>query len=189
MSTVFLFHGTAGSPKSNWLPWLKTELEERGHRVIVPAFPHAEKPDLESWKRHFEQWTHLVDDSTVLVGHSLGGAFALRLIEETPKTLAATFLVASVSGPMGNAFDPILTSFIDHPYDWVRIRAHCQSFCVLHADDDPYIRLEQAESMAKNLGTTITLIPGGRHLNAEAGYIQFPQLRDMVVRTMERGSE
>jgi len=34
----FIIHGTYGKPEENWFTWLKENLEERGHEVIVPSF-------------------------------------------------------------------------------------------------------------------------------------------------------
>jgi hypothetical protein len=117
-----------------------------------------------------------VDSETIFVGHSLGGAFALRFLERMDTVIHAAFLVASVWGVMDKTFDPLMTTFTRSPYDWDRIRQHCGKFSVIHADNDPYIRLDLARDLAAHLGSTVTLVTGGGHLNAAAGYREFPLL-------------
>src|SRR3989338_5795089 len=110
MATIFIFHGIYGNPDENWFPWLKRELEQAGHEVIVPAFPNADKPQLEEWLKFFDQYNKKLDANTIFIGHSLGGAFALRLLERMIQPIYACFLIASVSGVMGNEFDPLMTT-------------------------------------------------------------------------------
>ncbi|MEK7218222.1 MAG: alpha/beta fold hydrolase [Patescibacteria group bacterium] len=179
MSTVFIFHGYGGYPEKNWFPWLKIQLEQDGHSVCVPAMPDPEHPDLKRWFADFPV-SHLADPECMIIGHSLGATFALRLLERLDHPIAATFLVAPVPGPLGNDLDPILATFIDHPFAWNVIRRNCPRFTVFHAKNDPYIRLPLAQDLARNLGTTLTLIPGGGHLNATAGFTEFPLLLEHV---------
>lgn len=34
-----LIHGSFGSPFSNWLPWLRKQIEDKGLTVYTPDFP------------------------------------------------------------------------------------------------------------------------------------------------------
>lgn len=90
--------------------------------------------------------------------------------------IRATFLAALVWGVMDNRFDPLMTTFTEPSYDWSRIRQHCGKFSVIHADNDPYIRLGLARELVAHLDSEATLIEGGGHLNAAAGYREFPLL-------------
>lgn len=180
MKTVFIFHGVGGHPGENWFPWLKERLEEEGHRVIVPAFPRPDHPELNAWLNHFQQCASFIDADSIFIGHSLGAAFALRCLERRQSPIRATFLVSAVWGVMGNRFDPVMTSFTHEPYDWETIRRNGGDITVIHADDDPYIRLPLAEDLAKNLSVGVTLIKGAGHCNAAAGYTTFPLLLEMV---------
>lgn len=182
MATIFVFHGVGGHSKENWFPWLKESLEAENHQVIVPDLPHPDHPTLTEWINDFKQHEELMDENTIFVGHSLGGAFALRLLEKAQKPIRATFLIASVWGVMGNQFDPLMTTFTVPPYDWNSIKQRSKFFSVIHSDNDPYIRLSQAEELAKNLGITLTLIKGGGHFNEAAGYRDFPFLLSEITR-------
>lgn len=155
MATIFLFHGVNGHPEENWFPWLKRELEKAGHRVIVPQFPHADHPKLDEWLKSFEQWKTLLDPEAILIGHSLGSAFALRLLEQAEKPVRATFLVAPVWGVMQNKLDQLITSFTSAPYDWRSISENAGNITVIHSDNDPYIALRKTEELAKNLGVEV----------------------------------
>lgn len=180
VATIFIFHGVSGHPEENWFPWLKTRLEKEGHQVIVPHFPHADHPQLDEWLAFFEQWKPLLNDRAILIGHSLGSAFALRLLEQSAQSVGATFLVASVWGVMENQFDPLMTSFTEAPYDWPKIRSNAGKICVIHSDNDPYIALEKAQALAENLNAPVTLVKNGGHFNTEAGYTTFERLLELI---------
>lgn len=180
MATIFIFHGIGGTPQEHWFPWLKRELEQGNHTVIVPQFPHTDAPQLTEWLAHFTQYEPLPKDS-VFVGHSLGGMFALRLLENLEASISATVLVASVTDPSDGAeYQPLMTSFTTQPLDWKKIRANAGSVSVLHADNDPYIPLEHAEKLASNLKANFTVIPDGGHLNQSTGYEEFPLLMERI---------
>ncbi len=180
MATIFIFHGVNGHPEENWFPWLKSKLEELGHQVIVPQFPHADHPQLDEWLAFFGQWKPLLNDEAIVIGHSLGSAFALRLLERSELPVRATILVASVWGVMENQFDPLMTSFTEAPYDWQKIRSNAGKTYVIHSDNDPYIALEKAEALAENLHVPVTLLKNGGHFNAEAGYTTFERLLELM---------
>lgn len=169
-----------GSPEENWFPWLKEKLEEQGHRVIAPQFPHADNPELQEWLEAFEPHTDLLKEDAILIGHSLGGAFALRILERATQPIRATFLVASVWGVMENEFDPLMASFTAAPYDWPKIRENGGAMHVFHGENDPYIALDKSQELTKNVKADVTLIPDGKHLNATAGFVEFSKLLDAV---------
>jgi len=182
MATIFIFHGIGGSPNENWFPWLKKELNEQGHRVIVPAFPRADKPQLDEWHKHMERYEESIDENTVFVGHSLGGIFVLRLLEKMQTPIHATFLVASVTGPDdGLDFATLMTAFTDAPLDRVTIKKNAGSIHAYHAENDPYIPLEHIKELAAKLGATLDIIPNGRHLNESNGFREFPLLRERIL--------
>src|SRR3989344_4874506 len=92
MANVFIIHGVGGYPEENWFPWLKKQLEQLGHNVVVPQFPTPENQTLSSWLEVLEQYKQFLTPATIFVGHSLGVPFVLNILEKYPAK--AAFLVA-----------------------------------------------------------------------------------------------
>lgn len=176
MREVFIFHGTAGSPEGNWFPWLKGELEKIGCNVTVPRFPTPEGQSLDSWLGVLKGYKPQITESAILIGHSLGGLFLLRVLEWLPHPVAAAYFVAA---PIG--VKPILyyegdEKFSGFKFDWEEIKRKAGNFFVYHSDNDPYVSLGNGRELAKQLGVPLTFIPNAGHLNAESGYVKFERL-------------
>ncbi len=176
MREVFIFHGTGGNPEDNWFPWLKSELEKIGCNVTVPRFPTPQGQSLDSWLEILSKYEKRIADSTILIGHSLGGLFLLRVLERLSHPVAAVFFIAA---PIG--VKPILyyegdERFSGFGFDWTEIKKKARHFFVYHSDNDPYVSLGNGKELAKHLGVAITFIPKAGHLNAEGGYVKFEAL-------------
>ncbi|MDY6789216.1 MAG: alpha/beta hydrolase [Candidatus Nanohaloarchaea archaeon] len=187
MSQIFIIHGAYGDPEENWFPWLKEELEDKGHEVSVPEFPTPENQELEVWKERFQPYMEKIGGNTVFVGHSLGPAFILSILEdlELEEPIRACFFVSGFVGKLGiPKFDRINRSFVDKDFNWERIRKNCKSFYIFHSKDDPYVPLEKAEELAKKLDAGLELIDGAGHFNEESGYTEFKSLLDKINTTI-----
>ena len=182
MSTVFIFHGIGGNSEENWFPWLKKELESAGHRAIVPDLPHADTPKLDEWTEHMKKYEESIDNETVFVGHSLGGIFALRLLERMKSPIHATFLVATVTGPDdGLQYKSLMTTFTELPLNKETIKGNAGEIHFLHSDNDPYIPLLHVKELTKKLDGAIEVILGGEHLSAPGGHTEFPLLLEKIL--------
>ncbi|MFH0770446.1 MAG: alpha/beta fold hydrolase [Candidatus Peregrinibacteria bacterium] len=179
--TAFIFHGLLGSPEENWFPWMKKKLEGRGFRIIVPPFPCPDRPKLSSWMQYFKQYHPFIHEQTILIGHSLGATFTLRLLMALKKSVRATFLVAPVWHAKHNAWDPLMRSFTAAPYDWKRIRNNAGVLSVLYSDNDPYVSPEKSSLLASHLGVEPVLIEGVGHFNEAAGYRTFLMLLEWIL--------
>jgi len=178
---ALIFHGTGGTSDGNWFPWLKQELERDGYRVAVPQFPTPEGQSLESWLEALDGYSDYIQPSSVLIGHSLGGLFTLRVLERFGPVYGAVF----VSAPIG--VRPIRFYDSDHAFsgfdfDWARITANANHRAVFHSNDDPYVSLANGEELAQHLGVDLTFIPDAGHLNAESGYTKLSPVLDAIHR-------
>ncbi|MBI2984393.1 MAG: serine hydrolase family protein [Candidatus Kerfeldbacteria bacterium] len=178
---VFIIHGADGHPHENWFPWLKTELERRGHRVVIPAFPTPQHQTMNHWLAVFERCPESPDRDTVFVGHSLGVPFILRVLETVNQPVRTSFLVAGFA----RATNKQAARFVPTRYSWMKIKQHCHQFVIFHSDKDPYVPLEHGQELARLTDGQLIVVPGAGHFNAQSGYTSFPQLLEQFQKPQE----
>jgi predicted alpha/beta hydrolase family esterase len=181
---VIILHGAQGGPETNWFPWLHATLEAEGIEVVRPHFPTPEGQSLPAWLDAYDLAVKpLPAASIVLVGHSLGAAFALRVLERRAGPVAGLFLAAGFLGALGLPdYDMINRSFFDAPFDWPAIRARKgRVFRCWAGENDPYVPMFRSQEMATCLEAPLDIVPRGAHLSSETGFTVFPQMRDAIL--------
>ncbi len=182
MRNAILIHGAYGNPDENWFPWLGKELEGEGYEVTVPVFPTPVGQDIDAWRKVFSEYEHMLDPETILIGHSLGSAFVLDILERTTRPVRAAYLVAGFLGPLGNRkFDALNHSFVERSFDWEAISRNAGQIFVIASDNDPYVPEDEGYEIASRLETEPIVIEGAGHFNTQSGYETFDILRDMIV--------
>ena len=180
---VIVLHGAHGGPETNWFPWLHAALEADGVEVLRPRFPTPEGQSLGAWLKAYDlALESLPPAPATLVGHSLGAAFALRIVERARETFDGLFLAAPFIGALGlPGYDVINASFFATRLDWVGIRQRKGGCRCWAGDDDPYVPLSRSRDVADELGVPLEIVSGGGHLNHEIGFESFPELRDAIL--------
>ncbi len=172
-----ILHGYTGRNDKNFIPWLKHELEQRGAKVQAPQLPNTDNPT------EVEQVQHVLDnvafdENTVLIGHSLGGLVAMRVLEKLPHKIHHLMLVAPAILPQfyqGN--DDIDTEtgerkrFIDHfsyDFDFGKISSQAVHKTILQDNNDSESRKPSMRYIADNIGATLCkTVANKRHFVAE----------------------
>ncbi len=93
-----ILHGFTGRADKNFIPWLKAELEQKGFEVQAPQMPNTDTP------KESEQVSHVlencsINERTIIVGHSLGCAVAMKVVESLNHPVAGLVLVGSAVEP------------------------------------------------------------------------------------------
>jgi len=182
-NNVLIFHGTEGYPEENWFPWMKEKLEAEGCKVTVPQFPTPPivAAKISEWFDVLKSCEKDINENTILIGHSLGGIFTLRVLEKLSHSVKTAVFVGT---PIG--IKPILNyerdkSFSGFDFDWDNIKKKAKNFIVYQSDNDPYVGLENGEELAKNLGVELTFVPNAGHFSKRtAGYVDFPHLLEKL---------
>ena len=175
---IFIFHGTEGFPGENWFPWMKSKLEEQGHKVFVPQFPSPPivAAKISEWFEVLKDYRQYIDENSILIGHSLGGIFTLRLLETLNRPIYGVALVGTPIGVRPIANYDRDNAFSGFSFDWKKIKTNAKNFIVFQSDNDPYVSLGNGESLARELGVTLSFVPNAGHFNTTAGYTAFEDL-------------
>ncbi|MBD3328094.1 hypothetical protein GF340_02195 [Candidatus Peregrinibacteria bacterium] len=89
---VLLIHGFEGSNKKGWLSWLSDELRTMGYTVMDDDLPDPDHPNFERDMAFLKNQIRYFDAGDTVLGFSLGGFYASKLVEEKP--LGRLILVA-----------------------------------------------------------------------------------------------
>ncbi len=181
-SNIFIFHGTEGYPEENWFPWLQKKLEEKGCKVIVPQFPTPPvvSAKISEWFDVLKGYEKDINEETIIIGHSLGGIFALRILEKIEHPIKASFLIGTPIGVKPILFYDRDSSFSGFDFNWESIKNKAKHFNIFYSDNDPFVSLGNGKELAQKLGIELTLIPNAGHFNKKAGYLNFPELLEKI---------
>jgi len=149
-----LLHGYTGSPKENFFPWLKKELEKRGYTVQVPVLPNTNNPDV-SEQVDFVLKNCKFDEQTILLGHSLGSVIALKVLEKVKKPIRKLVLAAGFSEPKFLDKKRSFEKTFDWKFDFEKIKKNVSKIKILRATNDSAVPQERAETLQQHFGGEI----------------------------------
>jgi predicted alpha/beta hydrolase family esterase len=175
MASAFLIlHGLSGSGPGHWQRWLQERLIEAGHTVRFPDLPDPDSPDPETWRRELlAELAGLDHRERVVICHSLSCITWLSACAEIRRPVDRVALVAPPS--LGADLDeiepflPVTATAADVPNGAHHTRLVC-------SDNDPYCPEGAAALYGGPLDLPIDLIPGGGHLNVDAGFGPWPAI-------------
>lgn len=144
MKRAIIVHRWSGSPETDWYPWLKKMLEEKGYAVTAPTIPDPHMPTIEAWQASLTAAVGTPDGELVFVGHSIGCQAVLRYLAsvEGSVKVANVVLVApwlQLANLEGPEEEKIGQPWEKTPIDWNAVRAHAPSATLIFSDDDMYV--------------------------------------------------
>lgn len=152
----------------------------------VPKFPTPKNQNLIAWFEVFNQYEKYMDKDTILIGHSLGSAFILNLLEKKNKKVKSAYLISPYYKLIGNDyFDTISKTFMKK-FKWELIKKNCNNFFVYHSDNDIYLPVSISEELTNKLNGELKIIKDGGHLNKKAGFTKFEVLLEDIKMFLEK---
>jgi uncharacterized protein len=167
MKRVIIVHCWDGYPEYCWYPYVKKELEARGFRVEVPAFPETAKPKLDQWLPMLKEIVGNPDEDLYLIGHSLGCATIMRYLESLgeSETVGGVVFVAGFSDVDDPKLDfEEIKNFFETPLDLEKIKSKSKNgFVAIQSDDDPFVDLKYAEIFKEKMGAEVIIKHQAKH--------------------------
>ncbi len=190
MAHFILIHGAYGSRDENWFPWLRLELHRLGQNVHIPQFPTPDGQSLESWMRAFRHYRRYLMRDTILIGHSLGPAFILSVLEGLKRPVRAAFMISGFIGKLGiSEFDGLNTTITEKEFDWKAIRKNCGKFRFFASANDPYVPVEKVRQMARFVKRRPRVMKDAGHFNKECRFTEFEALLKEIKRLLAKPIE
>jgi len=179
MYDYVIIHGSFGSPFENWSPWLFNILSEKGKQVLAPQLPTIEQ-NYHNWDMVFSVYDQFVGKNTSFIAHSLGPAFVLDYLVKHQKQVKNLYFIAPFYGLIKiKEFDDVNRTFFIYP-DISIAKPFFKSAWCLFSDNDPYVPITMSKDIADQLSANTMIIPGGKHINASAGFTEFRELLNVI---------
>ncbi len=174
-----LIHGFKGHSNKNFFPWLKSEVEKDGHQVFCPDLPNTRDPNIEEQVDYILAHAK-IDENTILVGHSLGGAVTMKLLEKINKKVAKVLFTDSFVKP---EFTDHGRSEVEKSCDWkfnfAKIKKLSDEFIVLADSSFTVIPEEQSYEMKKSFDAELIFVqPMADHFDSKKEPTILEQLRN-----------
>ncbi len=183
-----IIHGSnsteAGSKKGlpenerHWKPWLKEELKKRGIKVSNKLYPEDWEPNYKKWKEIFEK--NEIDENTILIGHSAGGGFLVRWLDETKRKIKKLILVSP--GKSGKARNPSRAKLYGEKTIKSISQYVSEGIVIYTSNDDISSHIIGAKEYEKELPAKVIFLKNHGHYTLEdMGTEEFPELLKEIV--------
>lgn len=183
-SNYFIIHGSFSNPFSNWIPWLRKEIENRGvDNVYTPDLPSGVGyQNFANWNAIMNVYKEagLIDENTVLFAHSIAPVFVAKYLITNKIKVKKLIFVCGFNNYLGinDEYDEVnKTMYLDNLSD---IKNYCDDIICFYSKNDPYVKYEVEKEFADTIATRQIIIEDGGHLNAESGYLEFPDLLEYI---------
>ena len=174
-----ILHGSFGSPFSNWIPWLRKELEKENLEVYTPDFPTG------VGYQNYENWSNLLktyvaagvlNENTIIYAHSIAPIFISKFLVQNKIKVKRLIFVCGFNNYFGinEEYDTVNgTMYFDNIED---IKNYCDDIVCYYSDNDPYVKYEVEKDFADTVSHKQCCINNGGHLNSESNYTEFKEL-------------
>lgn len=149
-----LLHGFTGNPEANFFPWLKRELEKRGHTVEVPLLPNTNNPDINEQAR-FVLNNCRFNSNTVVLGHSLGSVIAAKVCETLNAPIKKLVLAAGFLQPKFLDKKRPFEKTFTWKFDFSKIKKNTSEIVILRATNDTAVPQERSDYIQSVVGGNI----------------------------------
>lgn len=171
MKKYFIIPGLGNSGPQHWQTWFESKLDNCS-RIQQKEW---DAPTCSDWISTIDEALKTEDLSTVvLIAHSLGCTTVAHWAKQYNKKIRGALLVApsDIENPVytfpATGFSPVPLNKINFPT------------IVVASDDDHWVSKERAAFFAHAWGSELISIGDAGHINADAGYGEWPAGLDIL---------
>ena len=182
---AFIIHGWGASPRDDWFPWLKGELEQEGFEVFVPEMPNTEEPKIEEWVPFLADLVGEPDENTYFVGHSIGCQTITRYLEKFDNVKVGGIVFVAGWFNLVNLEtkeeEEIAKPWTETPINLEKVKNNSKKIVAIFSDNDPVAPLSDNEIFKKELDAEIIIEHNKGHFNKSDGVIELPIVLEKIL--------
>lgn len=183
MKNYFIVHGSFSSPFSNWIPYLRKEIENKGLVVYTPDLPSGVGyQNYTNWENMMLEYLKigLINENTTIFAHSIAPVFVCKFLVNNKVKIKRLVSVCGFNNYLGinEEYDNVNESmYFDNLID---VKKYCDDIICYYSKNDPYVKYDVEKEFADNVADKVIVIDDGGHLNSESGYTEFKDLLEWL---------
>lgn len=183
MKNYFIIHGSFSSPFSNWIPYLRKEIENKGLVVYTPDLPSGVGyQNYTNWENMMLEYLKigLINENTTIFAHSIAPVFVCKFLVNNKVKIKRLVSVCGFNNYLGinEEYDNVNESmYFDNLID---VKKYCDDIICYYSKNDPYVKYDVEKEFADNVADKVIVIDDGGHLNSESGYTEFKDLLEWL---------
>lgn len=171
---VLILHGWGGSDAPHWQAELAAQIAKEYGTVSFPLLDNCHFPSKNRWVKQVKALLEEFKPDTV-VCHSLANTLWFWLCQEEIESVQRLFMVSPPS--LHTTEDTIKTFFpCEIPQD-----IHAKEVHMIVSDNDPWVQMEEARSLAEHYNTPLTVLENAGHINDDSGYGKWELIEKLVM--------
>ena len=183
MKNYFIIHGSFSSPFSNWIPYLRKEIENKGLVVYTPDLPSGVGyQNYTNWENMMLEYLKigLINENTTIFAHSIAPVFVCKFLVNNKVKIKRLVSVCGFNNYLGinEEYDNVNESmYFDNLID---VKKYCSDIICYYSKNDPYVKYDVEKEFADIVADKVIVIDDGGHLNSESGYTEFKDLLEWL---------
>ena len=174
-SKTLILHGWGGSDAPHWQAELAGEIAKDYGAVSFPLLDNCHFPSKNRWMKQVKSILEDFKPDTV-VCHSLANTLWFWLCqEEGMQEVKRLFMV---SPPSLNTEEKTIKTFFPCP---MPENIYAKEVHMIVSDDDPWVKMDEAKSIAAQIGAEFTTIHNAGHINDDSGYGKWEFIEKLVM--------
>lgn len=136
---VIVVHGYMDDGEDMWHPWLREKCTTENTLILTPTFPDSYHPKFDEWyKAFFDILGQYEYENLYIIGHSLGGFFTLKILENQIDKLRGVLLISAITQNDAK----FTLEFMKDNIKWENIKNYDYKIKLLYSTDDHTVKKE-----------------------------------------------
>jgi predicted alpha/beta hydrolase family esterase len=172
---VLILHGWGGSDAPHWQAELASEIAKDYGTVSFPLLDNCHFPSKNRWLKQVKQILKDFQPNTV-VCHSLANTLWFWLCQE--EDMIEIDRLFMVSSPNLTTEEKTIKTFFPCK---IPTNIYAKEVHMIVSDNDPWVTVEEASSIAKYYDIPLSIIENAGHINADSGYGKWQLIENLVL--------